>query len=203
MISMEMTEDEYADRMLSLHTKIGLNYIASGRISTPLERELRSALSKPFPFKYEFQEGFFRASVADIDLLIMMYKPSIVFIDGSYLLRPAAHLSKLAGWEKVTEIVKELKLSAGKHHVPIVCSYQFNKDGDVHLSDSIAQIATGVMGVYMPKDRTDQRIIKVRDNRNGPCGELTINWDFDRVDFSEIMSTDEGQLSEFFTGEGV
>ena len=201
MVSMEMTTEEYTDRILSIHTKIGLNYIASGRLSTPLENALRESLTTPLPFKYEFQEGFFRSSIADIDLMVMMYKPKILFIDGAYLIKPPTGTNKMAGWEKITEIIKELKLVAGRHHIPIVCSYQFNKEGEVHLSDSICQIATGVMGVYMPKDRSDQRIIKVIDNRNGPRGELTINWDFDSVNFDELLSTDEGQLSQFF-GEG-
>jgi replicative DNA helicase len=107
----------------------------------------------------------------------------------------------MSGWERVSETVKEVKLIAGKHNIPIVLSYQFNKEGDVHLSDSIRQIATATMGVYIPQGRDDQRIIKIMDNRNGPTGEVTINWDFYRMNFVEVESIDDSGLNNFMEGE--
>lgn len=190
MISMEMTKDEYINRLLALWTKIPLNHIVSGYISTEAEGNLRQLLDT-LELAYLFQEGFFRTSVADLDLMISMYKPTIVYIDGAYLLKPPTSTSKMSGWERVSETIKEVKLVAGRHDVPIIMSYQFNKEGDVHLSDSIRQIATATMGVYIPQGRDDQRVIKVMDNRNGPTGEITIGWNFNDMEFSEVESVDD------------
>ena len=200
MVSMEMTKEEYVNRLFALFTGIGLNYIVTGRVSTMAEAEIRRLINQ-LSMRYLFQEGFFKTSVNDLDLMISMYQPTIVFVDGAYLLRSPSYTNKMSGWERVSETVKEVKLIAGKHNIPIVLSYQFNKEGDVHLSDSIRQIATATMGVYIPQGRDDQRIIKIMDNRNGPTGEVTINWDFYRMNFVEVESIDDSGLNNFMGGE--
>jgi len=192
-ISMEMTEEEYCTRLASLVNKLSLNLLLSGKISTPMEGQIRRRIIEEAAKenRYSFKEGFFNISPLEIEQMIMADNPQIVFIDGAYLIRPQHFTAKMAGWEKVTEIVKDLKRIAGRHNVPLVATYQLNKKEEVHLSESIAQVATAVMGIYLMPDRSNARKIKVLDNRNGPRGEVTINFDFEAADFSEVDGSDE------------
>lgn len=194
-VSMEITEEEHADRMLSLEANIGLNFITTGRISTPMEGILGRARANPAT--YNFREGFYNASTSQIEHLIIMLKPKIVFIDGAYLVRPMIQYGKMSGWERVAQTVMELKMIAGKHHIPLVLTYQFNKEGEIHLSDAIAQIATTVIGVYEPNDRPNVRLLRIKDNRMGVCGDVLISFDFNNVNFTELEASDEGALGQF------
>jgi replicative DNA helicase len=196
-ISMEMTEEEYANREVSLAMNIGLNHIVTGRISSVMEAQVRRMAATPSTTQYYFREGFFNSSTAQIEHLVIMLRPKILFIDGAYLVRPMEATHKMAGWERVAKTAEELKLIAGKHHIPIVCTYQFNREGEVHLSDAIAQIATTVIGVYEISDRPNVRLLRVRDNRNGERGEVTINWDFNNVQFQQLEYHGETDMQQF------
>lgn len=200
-VSMEMSKEEWGNRMLSIYSGVGLNFIASGMVSSPVQEALylvRGVEESQNGALYYFKEGFFNITTAEIGHLIISLRPKIVFLDGAYLVRATGNTSKMAGWERVTEVVKELKLLSGRYHIPIVCSYQYNREGQIHLSDAIAQIATAVIGVYESPDRSDIRVLRVTDNRNGPRGEVIINWDFNRVDFSQLSSEDESYINYFY-----
>lgn len=197
-ISMEMTEEEYSNRAVSLFTNIGLNCITTGRISSSLEATIRRTLQNiSHSGQYYFREGFFNSSTAQIEHLVIMLRPRILFIDGAYLVRPMVNTSKMSGWERVAQTMMELKLIAGKYNIPIVCTYQFNREGEVHLSDSIAQIATTVIGVYEIQERPNVRLLRVIDNRNGERGEVMINWDFNNIDFRELEFHGESNMQQF------
>jgi len=195
-LSMEMTQSEYANRVVALSAQMGQNYITTGRVSTPMQHILQLSLVRDKSI-YSFREGFFNVNTAEIEHLIIMEKPKLFFIDGAYLVRGTNISPKMAGWERVTETIKELKIIAGKHKIPIVCTYQFNKEGDIHLSDSIAQIATAVVGVYEPNNRPNTRLLRVIDNRNGTRGDVLISWDFNTMDFRELETDEESQQGAF------
>lgn len=195
-LSMEMTTEEFGNRVVSVARDIGQNFLITGRISTPMQRLLQKQEKtiQETPF-YKFKEGFFNATTAEIEHIVIMEKPKILFIDGAYLVKASGANLKMAGWERVAETIKELKLIAGKHNIPIVCTYQFNKEGEIHLSDAIAQIATAVIGVYEPNNQPGTRVLRVIDNRNGGRGDVLIAFDFNTVDFHELECSEEsGQL---------
>jgi replicative DNA helicase len=203
-VSMEMTEEEYSNRAVSLFTNIGLNNITTGRISSALEIMIRRTLQNiSHNGQYYFREGFFNSSTAQIEHMVIMLRPRILFIDGAYLVRPMTNTAKMSGWERVAQTMMELKLIAGKYNIPVVCTYQFNREGEVHLSDSIAQIATTVIGVYEVQDRPNVRLLRVIDNRNGERGEVLINWDFNNVDFRELEFHGEANMQQFLDEDMV
>lgn len=187
-VSMEMTQVEYFNRLLSLNKKINLNCIVTGKISTVVEKNLNTEMSYP-KNKYVFKEGFFNTSISELEHSIITQNPKIVFVDGAYLLRPSYSHRGMQGWERVTEVIKELKILAGKYNIPLVVSYQLNKEGEVHLSDAIPQIATAVIGIY--EDTENTRKIEILDNRHGARGVLKIHWDYNYMNFSEIESMSE------------
>jgi replicative DNA helicase len=203
-ISMEMTKEEFFTRVLSLMSRISAHALFKGRISTMAEPHLADLLSKDKENanKYTFEEGFFRSSINDIGVRIALEKPDIVFIDGAYLLKLPGS-GRMPIWEKATEVVAQLKTLAGKHNVPVVASYQFNREAakkltagpeNIHHSDAIAQVATVAIGMFDDPSRPDRKKLEVLANRNGPCGHTIIRWDWNRVDFSEEEGFDESSL---------
>lgn len=202
-ISMEMGREEYFTRVLSLVSKISSHALFRGEVSTIGEQHLRS-LRDAKGDDYIFQEGYLKTTIPELAHIISVEKPDIVYIDGAYLLKvPGA--TKMAVWERATEIVSQLKLLAGKLKVPIVCTYQFNREAakkmtagpeNIHHSDAIAQIATVAMGVFDMPEYNDRKKIEVLANRNGPCGWLIVNWDWKGVNFTEVEGFEEAAITE-------
>lgn len=198
-ISMEMTQEEYGSRTLSYKTGVGLDYILDGGVSLFAELAIRRRIEEEDSRtnKYFFKEGFFKTSLEEIERVIMLARPTILFIDGAYLIRLSGYAyGKMAGWERVTEVMKFLKLLSGRYNIPLVVTYQFNKEGEVHLSDAIAQIATAVIGLYEDPERgRNYRTVRVLDNRNGPTGEFVSHWDLKKVSFNQIEDAPENYLT--------
>jgi replicative DNA helicase len=193
-ISMEMSREEYMARTYALTHKLSLDYVLSGKISTPLETAIREdILADDKENKFSFYEGFFAMSVVEIEQLVALERPDILIIDGAYLIKPRDKNSRMAGWEHQTQIAKDLKGILGRYEIPGVFTYQFNEKDDVHLSKALPQIATAVMGVYELRDRLHARRTRVRYNRNGPTGEITWNFDFNRASFTEIEGGDDNR----------
>lgn len=202
-VSMEMGREEYFTRVMSLVTRISAHQLFRGQISTIAEEHLREIINQDTrENSYIFQEGTLKATLAEIAFKILTERPDVVFIDGAYLIRiPGGQ--KMPVWERATEIVSQLKIMAGRYNVPIVATYQFNREAtkraiagaeNIHHSDAIGQIATVVLGLFDVADIQGQKRLEVIANRNGPCGHAIINWDWNNANFSEIEGFNENSL---------
>jgi hypothetical protein len=198
-MSMEMGKEEYFTRVMSLISRIPSYHLFKGEICNIEQSYLQDLVSdKTRESEYIFQEGFLKTGVSDLGFLIQLHKPDIVFIDGAYLLRIPGSL-KMPVWEKATEIISQIKILAGKHDVPIVGTYQFNRQGskgkgtteDIHHSDAIGQIASTVLALFDIPGRPDMKKLEVIANRNGACGYSNIMWDWRNADFHEIEGFDD------------
>jgi len=194
-ISMEMKMLEMARRYWAMRAGIAMRPLKEGRISTFAEQKLIEAI-RVIEGKQDFYflEGQFRKTVGELSSIIYALKPHVVFIDGGYLIKLVGQ-GKLAKWEKVTEIIEDLKHVTITSDIPIVISFQFHREadkknpksvglGNIQLSDAIAQIASVGIGIFEDADER-QRLIEIVGGREGESGEFFINWNWDAMDFSE------------------
>ncbi len=110
--------------------------------------------------------------------------------------------SRLAKWEKISEITEMLKTMSIQNDIPVVVSFQFNrqvKKGDmsagyehIQLSDAISQLASVGIGLF--DDGKDSVYAGMRKRieligeggREGESGGFWINWDWESMNFSEM-----------------
>jgi hypothetical protein len=68
---------------------------------------------------------------------------------------------------------------------------------DIAHTDEIGMISSIVMGVFEEEtvETLKQRRVKILKGRNGETGEFVSNWDFMKMDFSEVQQTAVEDLS--------
>ena len=201
-ISMEMTKEQIGERLLALNAGLNINYIRSGELTTTSEElileEIERQKTQLPPFYYV--EGQLKKNITELTALIDAYRPDIVFIDGAYLIKPSNFHPSQRSWERVSEVIDTLKSSAIQYNIPIVPSYQFNRQvkrgaisvsddafEKIQLSDAISQLASsGIAILNDPDSRDDVKLIELIGGRYGEAGSFRIRWDWERMDFSEI-----------------
>jgi replicative DNA helicase len=201
-ISMEMTKLQIGARVFAKRASLNMTDVYRGQISDwGLERlqdnifEMKENISK----SYYYVEGQLNKDISEIAAIIRRYKPSIVYIDGGYLIKVKMNYNAQR-WERMTEVIERLKSIASKENIPIVVSFQFTRQVSrraksveddaferIQLSDAISQIAT--TGIAILDDEFEQNNIKVIEiigGRNAEHGRFRIMWDWERMNFSEI-----------------
>ncbi len=195
-ISLEMPTLEMGNRLLAMEYGVRKQNIEKGKLSTPLGNILKANIEKITDNdNFKFIGGAFKRGITDLAYMAREIKPDIIFVDGAYLLQTKMGKSK---WEAVSYITEELKGLAMSMSIPIVASYQFNRevsrgsksiksDGidKIGLSDSIAQLASIVIAILQDKGCDDIRNLEIIGGRNGASGSLAINWDWDTMKFDE------------------
>lgn len=202
--SMEMTNQQIAQRLAAMHTHKALTQLMKGMLSTPsftsLSKGLKALKKQETPFW--LVDGNLTVTVDDIIMMARQLKPEAIWIDGAYLLRHPN--PKISRFDRITENAESIKSKlATDLGVPVICSYQFNravsktkKGGekagldDIYGTDSIAQLSTVVMGLFETESiETEKcRTVEILKGRNGETGSFKINWDFHGMDFSEIVA---------------
>jgi len=196
--SLEMPAIEIADRLLGMEFKVNKNSITKGRLSSFTEYNLREEIDTLInPENYKLVDGKFSTSIKEVEYIVKQYRPDIVYIDGAYLLRANRRFN--AKWELVTYTAEQLKYLAMDLQIPIVASYQFNRNisrkadeisdkgfENIGLSDAISQLASVGIALLKPSDSDTTRTIEIIGSRDGGAGKFTINWDWERMDFSEV-----------------
>lgn len=208
-VSMEMKPLPLAQRLTAMHSSVGISQLKKGELSSKLYQKMRKGLQKINAFDVPFWivDGNLTATVQDIILLARQLKPDAVYIDGAYLIRHTN--TKVNRTERTTEVIQMIKSELAQElDIPVVASYQFNRDSiknkkdgaaemgleHIALSDAIGQIATVVLGILEEENIESMmsKQINVLKGRNGESGNFRINWRFDTVsesgkfmDFSE------------------
>lgn len=208
-VSMEMTQEQMARRFLALRAGFEMDSLRSGQISLFGERHLRehiARLREQQPF--HFVDGQFRKDINDIASLVHSLSPHVLYIDGAYLVKMSRMNSKMAKWEIVGEIAQEIKNIASHNRIPTVVSFQFNRSlpksnrgrqdagqqrggfEHIQLADAIGQLASAGWGIFDAflengSIADDVRYVEFVGGREGEKGGFSINYNWDRMDFTE------------------
>jgi len=217
-VSMEMRATQVGRRYLGMLTSMNAGAMRDGHISSSGEEVLRQAIlslrENPTPFY--LVEGQFRKDINDLQSLIHELRPSIVLLDGGYLVK-IAKLAKVAKWEQISEIAQSLKTIASTAGIPIITSFQFTrqvKSSDatkagfehIQLADAIGQLASVGIGLFDEVASAEyqgerRRRVEIVGGREGEEGGFFIHWDWDRHIFTEIVETQADPWQDQGEGE--
>lgn len=206
-ITLEMPAKQIIERQIGImaevsyapiKSKTGMPKAHADAVETFIEE--MGAMKDALPF-YVIDSRM-AATVPDIETYLRAIGAEVVYIDGAYLLRHSN--PKLNRYQRVAENMDLLKDLAMKLDIPVVCSWQFNRDAakkykkkteetpdleDIGYSDAIGQHSSLVMGLLQEQsiETEAHRIIHILKGRGGEQGEFMVNWNFLKSDFSECL----------------
>lgn len=144
--------------------------------------------------------------VMGVSAAIDKYNPDIIFIDSAYLMEDDQGAKD--DWLRVAHITRDLKKLSKRCKKPIVINTQADKNtskktgpelGSIMYTQAIGQDSDNVLALYRDEVMISDREmgIKLLKHREGNLGKVTVNWDFQTMNFSEIyMEEDQDSISE-------
>jgi len=142
----------------------------------------------------------FGGDLPSVEAAIIDFKPDIVCIDGFYLLGLGGH--GYERYERISSLSDEVKRMSARYNIPFVVTHQFNRNvrsdkiagslDDVSMSDVLGMNADWVFCLLQDEDMYQDkkmivRALKTRESER--MDDLTLNWNFDNMDFSEYNPT--------------
>lgn len=211
-VTTEMATEQMARRFAALRLGINPSYLKNGTVSSYMERRIASlATSIAGSDRFKLFSVGMNARVNAIEALTQEFGPSIIFIDGVYLLKPTDHSKAMNRTERVSAVYDELKALTLEADVPFVCTTQFNrtagkagKEGsleNIGFSDAIGTHSSVIIALkdgptHNPKDSRTFDFLK---GREGETGEVVINFKFAPLNMDEMTPeerSDEGEVTE-------
>lgn len=197
-VTTEMGIEQIARRYAALRTGINPELMKKNMISTYAMRRIRALQAELIDDELLkiFSVGM-GAKISSIEGLIQEFGPSIVFLDGSYLIHPTVK-QQMKRIERVGEVFDELKGLTINADIPIVNTMQFNrqagaggKDGSLEtigFTDAVGMHSSIVIGLKQGPTENPRasRTMEFLKGREGEVGAVHINFKFAPVDMSEI-----------------
>lgn len=201
-ITTEVSRMRIGMRFLAARMKLPYGDFTHGRLSTFKEFDLYKEMDALYNSQGLYIiGGDFDFKVESVASAIETAKPDLVVLDGVYLLR----VDGATRTERMANAFDEVKRMAKRKRVPIVITTQFNREvkKDIAKTVQVESIALSDVGAWnadlifgliqtddMKKDR--QMMVKPLKVREGEGAEVTLNWDFERMDFSELNADGGG-----------
>ena len=209
MVSFEMSAEEQAARYDSFVAKVSHTGLMRGMSTKDevarLDKALRMRKNRsPFRIVEDIASS---TTVSSLSAKIKQHEPGIVFVDGVYMMDDE-HGEPKGSPQALTNITRSLKRLAQQYKVPIVVTTQVLASklssrtsrrvtaDAIGYSSSFVQDSDIVMSVERDPDYDDRSIVRVLLSRTSPHGEVTIKWDWDTMDFSEIGDDDDYEAED-------
>ncbi len=209
MVSFEMSAEEQAARYDSFVSKVSHTGLMRGMSTkdevSRLDKALRMRKNRS-PFRI-VEDIASTTTVSSLSAKIKQHEPGIVFVDGVYMMDDE-HGEPKGSPQALTNITRSLKRLAQQYKVPIVVTTQVLASklssrtsrrvtaDAIGYSSSFVQDSDIVMSVERDPDYDDRSIVRVLLSRTSPHGEVTIKWDWDTMDFSEIGDDDDYEAED-------
>jgi replicative DNA helicase len=204
LVSFEMSVEEQAARYDAYVSKVSHTGLLRGMSTTAevsrLDRALRTRKnSSPFILVEDIASA---TTVSSLAAKIKQHNPGIVFVDGVYMMDDENGEAK-GSPQALTNITRSLKRVAQQFKIPIVVTTQVLSSklssrtsrrvtaDAIGYSSSFVQDSDTVMSVERDPDYEDRSIVRVLLSRTSPHGEVTIKWDWDNMDFTEVTDADD------------
>lgn len=207
LVSMEMSGMQMARRHLSMGAGIDAKLFRLGRLSY----FARNMVSRYYDETVlgqgdliQIVEGRLNLNVRDIVVSIRTFKPKLVVVDGAYMVSPMEKRGN-STWERVLNVANELKKVAQDEAVPVIGTYQFNRDGarsqkleNIAGSDAIGQVSSVVLSIADEAFSCDSyvpivyKIVELLKGREGEKGKIRIRCDMRRssVEQESVLVSD-------------
>lgn len=199
-VSMEMDPLVIQQRMASIQTHIGVGKITKHNLTSVGIKQFKKGLTeiKGFGAPFYVVDGNLNATVEDVWMLQRQLQPGATFIDGGYLMK---HPTERDRFKRVAENAELMKKELASM-CPIAVSWQFAKTAskkkkdekitydDIGYSDAIAQVSSIVLALLEDDniETLNQRKIDILKGRSGETGSFITRWNFDTMDFSELVA---------------
>jgi len=185
-VSMELAKEEIYARLWGIVLKTSPTIFYQGRISSFVEKKIEEEMEK-IKKNFLFVESSAIKAVTDLYPLIEAFSPELIFIDAAYLIPGPRWLR--TDWEKARYIIEEIKRVAMRARLPIICSYQLNREAaraknldtaHVALSDAIGQIVSFLVAITKeqngPEEQRKMQIVASRKSVADVAVPLKWNW---------------------------
>lgn len=208
-VTTEMGIEQFTRRHTSIALGINPTLLKRNMISTYMERRisaLYSGMAGTDRFRI-FSVGM-NSKVNAIESFCQEFGPSIVFIDGAYLLRPTDAPKNANRIERITGVMDELKGLTLEANVPFVITSQFNrqagkggKEGSletVGYTDAIGTHSSIVVAIKAGPTENPfaSRYLEFLKGREGESGEIAINFKFAPLDMEEFTEEEQENASD-------
>lgn len=210
-VSMEMGVLPISQRLAAMQVHHSASNIKKGKLGTVGINALKGGLKeiKGYPHPFYVVDGNLAATVEDLWMLARQLKPAAIFIDGAYLVKHPTERDRFRRVAENADLIKQ-ELAA---LAPTVCSWQFARSAnkknkkkgekadldDIGYTDAIGQVSSLVMGLFEEEsvETIKQRRVEILKGRNGEVGSFTTNWNFDTMDFTQIVDEAPEDLQFF------
>lgn len=122
-VTNEMGLEEIGERFDAIQFKLNYERFISGKLSEAEFKRYKYGVKKSKSLRKKLVVIFNCSTLDELRFKIQLYNPSVVFLDGSYLLEPAME----EGMKKTTYITRNLKAIAKDTNTPIVNTTQLRK----------------------------------------------------------------------------
>ena len=208
----EMAKERMAMRYIAVKNRLPYRDLRQGRLDIFTEQRFRdevlAAMSLP---GLDIIGGDFDLSMESFAGIVADHKPDLTIVDGAYLLKvPGVNRT-----ERAATVFDELKRIAKRNRTAVFATMQFNREVKVNQAktvqaDSIAMTdvagwnADLIFGMIQTEEmkKNKRMAFKPLKVREGESEEIECNWDFDRMDFSELPKA-AGGYGPAPTGSGV
>jgi len=206
----EMSNLQNARRLVALQTNLSATALRLGRLGFHGRKKLVSYLKdlkknrlKKLHDEEESREPFFllqgslHSTVEDLVIAVQELKPSVLYVDGAYLLHTSNR--NLARWERVSNTAEYLKSVGVEFGIPIISTYQFNRRGAGQLgniahADVIGQLASIVISIDDEDDSDEMersisskryKTLELLKGREGESGAIRVLYDMHSMKISQ------------------
>lgn len=199
-ISNEIGEDELRERFDAIMFRLPYGRFLKGELTEREKSRYYHGLDALKESSSAIRIVYSCATIDELTVLVGLYNPALIFVDGSYLLEPSIQ----EGWEKITYITRNLKRLAKETKTPIVNTTQMrrgsgtkaSKDGlsgqdDFAYASSFVQDSDIALRMFQDADMKfyDQVGLELVKGRRAAAGTTYIfQSNLEKMDFSIKLS---------------
>lgn len=208
-VTLEMPAKQIVERQIGILGGVNYGPIKSKTKMEPLDlKKAEAAIEVNANLKIPFYvvDGRMASMVSEIEMIARSVSADVIYIDGAYLLRHGD--ATMNRYQRVAENTDALKEMAMRLDVPVICSWQFNREAakkfnkknsenpdleDIGYSDAIGQHSSIVLGLLQQENLAtiQTRMVNILKGRGGEQGTFHVAWNFLISYFGEQDATIE------------
>ena len=205
--SLEMSGRQLIQRLIGLEAGIDPKWMRRGMLGPIAHQKMLGAIQtfEEIPGIRVYSHGF-GGRTENVDNLIQEIRPSIVFIDSAYLLKPEDFRRNASKWEHQSNVMDDLKRINVQRDIPLVISTQFSRSAgksgkhggleNIALTDAISTHSSLIYAIRPwlrhPKnkinrneDKKHYRVIDTLKGREGESAMFGIHYRFNPIGFEQ------------------
>jgi replicative DNA helicase len=196
-VSFEMSQEEQAARWDAMWAHVSHKKIMEGRTTREEHKKIERAMQRAedgYPF-YLSTDVSRVTTVSGIAAKVEKFKPDFVLVDGVYLMMDD-YGEPPGSWSALSNITRDFKRLAQQTLIPFIITTQVStskvtkrgvRADSLAFSQSFLQDSDVLIGLQPADDENDEPMqMRVLKSRHGPLVQSDLEWDWDRMVFTEL-----------------